>query len=240
MSEAGRLSDGAFLIRRALRVALADALRENRPGGGEFTLLDVGGRGRPYAGLVAESQGDLQRKINHIVLDSGLQNAGPAVVSTAEQLPILSGAAGMVLCTQVLEHVADPRAALSEMARVLPPGGVCLLTTHGTWFYHPDPVDFWRWTPAGLARLFRESGFEHVTVRPVGGTKLSLAVLMLTALDRASGSGPLGGIVRGFFIVPCNWILWRLLRTRITGRESEPGELVIDYIVTASRSAPAS
>ena len=238
MSEPGapKLRDGAFLIKQALRLALAEALREIHPPDGELTLLDVGGRGRPYAGLVAESLRQPAGRINHFVLDPALETVGADVVSTAEHLPIASGSAEIVLCTQVLEHVADPLAAVSEMARVLSPGGVCLLTTHGTWFYHPDPEDFWRWTPAGLARLFGEAGFGKVTVRPVGGTKLSLAALVLTALDRASGSGPLGGILRRIFIAPCNWILWSLLSGRITGRESRAGELVIDYIVTAIRA----
>ena len=228
--------DGAYLIKQALRVALAEALRDIHLPDGELTLLDVGGRGRPYAGLVAESLGRRSGRVHHFVLDPALETAGADVVSTAEHLPIVTGAAGMVLCTQVLEHVADPRTAVSEMARVLRPGGVCVLSTHGTWFYHPDPEDFWRWTPAGLTRLFGEIGFEKVTVRPVGGTKLSLAALVLTAVDRALGSGPTGALLRGMFIAPCNWILWRLLQTRITGREPQPGELVIDYIVTATRA----
>jgi SAM-dependent methyltransferase len=232
--------DGAFLIKQALRIALAEALRDIRLPDGELTLLDVGGRGRPYAGLVAESLGPGAGRIHHFVLDPGLVPAGANVVSTAELLPIATGSAGMVLCTQVLEHVADPRAAVSEMARVLRPGGVCLLSTHGTWFYHPDPEDFWRWTPAGLTRLFGEVGFERITVRPVGGTKLSLAALVLTALDRASRFGPTGALLRGMIIAPCNRILWRLLKDRITGRESHPGELVIDYIVTATRARSTS
>jgi hypothetical protein len=35
-----------------------------------------------------------------------------------------------------------------------------LLSTHGTFVYHPDPDDYWRWTCAGLQRAVREAGFE--------------------------------------------------------------------------------
>src|SRR5262245_36203580 len=219
-----------------MQMALAGALREVKIRGGGLTLLDVGGRVSPYARLVAESQGPAAGPIHHFVLDPDHRAAGADVISTAERLPIGTGTVGMVLCTQVLEHVADPRAAVSEMARVLPRDGVCLLSTHGSWFYHPDPEDFWRWTPAGLERLFREAGFERVRVRPVGRTKRSLATLMLTALDRSLGEGVIGGLVRAIVIAPSNWLLWSLLRSRITGRDSQHGELVIDYIVTAIRS----
>jgi hypothetical protein len=35
-----------------------------------------------------------------------------------------------------------------------------LLSTHGTFFYHPDPVDYWRWTCAGLRKQVGAAGFE--------------------------------------------------------------------------------
>lgn len=65
-----------------------------------------------------------------------------------------------VLSTQVLEHVADPGLHLAECLRVLRPGGRLLLSTHGMMVYHPDPVDYWRWTCAGLERAVRDAGFE--------------------------------------------------------------------------------
>lgn len=66
----------------------------------------------------------------------------------------------LVLSTQVLEHVADPGLYLSECFRVLRPGGEMLLSTHGVFVYHPDPVDYWRWTCAGLRRQIEAAGFE--------------------------------------------------------------------------------
>jgi SAM-dependent methyltransferase len=75
-------------------------------------------------------------------------------------VPVADESFDAVLSTQVLEHVEDPALYLSECFRVLRPGGRMLLSTHGIFVYHPDPDDYWRWTPAGLRRALREAGFE--------------------------------------------------------------------------------
>ena len=118
------------------------------------------------------------------------------------------------------------------------PGGRCLLTTHGTWFYHPDPEDYWRWTPAGLARVFEQAGFASVKLEPVGGTKLALTVLGLTSLERSMGDGAAGAVTRRLLVAPANLLASRIVLRRVTGRRPLPGELAINYLVTARRSAP--
>lgn len=74
-----------------------------------------------------------------------------------------------VISTQVLEHVADPRVYLAECFRVLRPGGKLLLSTHGTFSYHPDPVDLWRWTCEGLRLEIERSGLQVVSFEGVVG-----------------------------------------------------------------------
>jgi SAM-dependent methyltransferase len=58
--------------------------------------------------------------------------------------------ADVVWSVMVLEHVADPEKYLQECYRVLKPGGKLVLCTHGHWMFHPDPIDYWRWTSQGL------------------------------------------------------------------------------------------
>ena len=74
-------------------------------------------------------------------------------------LPLGDGEFDAVLSTQVLEHVTSPELYLAESYRALRPGGRILLSTHGVMVYHPDPVDYWRWTCAGLERALSEAGF---------------------------------------------------------------------------------
>lgn len=232
-SDCPGLSDGAYLIREAMRHALAtavDSIAVNGFASREVVLLDIGGRGKPYASLFSTGLSRAGYRVRYLVLDPG---PGADAMAMAEALPVASGCADVVLCTQVLEHVLDPGSSVAEMARVLKPGGVCVLTTHGTWFYHPDPEDYWRWTPAGLVSLISRSGFSRVSVEPVGGTKLALAVLCLTAFERAAGQGLAGAVARRLLVTPANWVASRWLMRDVTGRVSLPGELVINYLVTA-------
>ena len=68
--------------------------------------------------------------------------------------------ADIVLSNQVLEHVDTPSGYLQEAYRILKPGGTIILTTHGYWFYHPTPNDYWRWTSAGLRKTVEAEGFK--------------------------------------------------------------------------------
>ena len=48
------------------------------------------------------------------------------VEGDVEALPFADGSFGSVLCTEVIEHIPDPSAALAEYRRVLQPGGVLI------------------------------------------------------------------------------------------------------------------
>ncbi len=98
----------------------------------------------------------------------------------------------LVLCTQVLEHCDDPAQAVRELRRVTAPGGRVLASTHGVQVYHPSPQDYWRWTHAGLARLFEENGdWESVEVTPAQGRRRCLAMLLGTYVEIALRRTPL-------------------------------------------------
>ncbi len=67
----------------------------------------------------------------------------------------------LVVCTEVLEHVRDWRRALSNLKRVLAPGGTLLVTTRCVGFhYHGYPLDFWRYEPEDIELLTTDLSLE--------------------------------------------------------------------------------
>ena len=104
------------------------------------------------------------------------------IIGSLQDLPVADASFDAVLCTQVLEHVADPLAVLSELRRVTRPGGQLLLTVPLVWPLHEEPYDFFRYTPHGLRHLLTAAGFEIVSITPRNGSFTTLAGLMRTAI----------------------------------------------------------
>lgn len=81
--------------------------------------------------------------------------AGPGVdrVEDLGNLSLADETARTILCVETLEHVFEVRRAVDEMLRVLAPGGTMIVTTPFDFRLHDYPSDYWRLTPACLARL---------------------------------------------------------------------------------------
>lgn len=87
----------------------------------------------------------------------------------AHALPFRDEAFDAALCTEVLEHVPDDRGLLSEIARVLKPGGRLVVTVPFMFRYHPDPEDYRRYTPRGLRAALEAAGFRVERAQGLGG-----------------------------------------------------------------------
>ncbi|MGA9790078.1 MAG: class I SAM-dependent methyltransferase [Terriglobales bacterium] len=144
-------------------------------------LLDVGGRGKPYACFFSG------RVANHYVLD-----VEPAysvdVVGDARKMPFCNASMDVVLITQVLEHIPDPIAVIGEIRRVLKPGGTLLLSVPSIFPQHGSPGDYWRYMPQGLQWILRD--FHNVTVKGEAGTVPSIFLVLNVYLQLLTSPWP--------------------------------------------------
>ena len=150
-----RLVDTEFWITRLRRNDLHTLVRRYLPAR-DAVVLDFGARQAPYRPLF---DGRAARFLTADLINGHAPDAHDVVIEPDGRLRHPDASVDVVLSLQVLEHVADTQRYLQEARRVLKPGGLLWVTTHGMWPYHPAPDDYHRWTQAGLRRLL-EPYFE--------------------------------------------------------------------------------
>jgi SAM-dependent methyltransferase len=181
----------AWERRRAL---LLDAARPGE------RVLDLGcGAGRFVAALRAAGTDAIGVEIAAAALERARRNVPGGdfrLVEPDGSLPLGHGEVDLVWCSEVLEHVPDTVALLTEARRVLKRDGRLLVTVpdHGRlrrtliallrYEAHYDPlgqhVRFY--TRRSLARALHATGFADVRIEPLAGPPLLRSALVARAL----------------------------------------------------------
>ena len=99
-----------------------------------------------------------------------------------KKTPFEGNSFSSVLCNQVLEHVFFPEEFLSEVHRVLKPGGLLLLTVPFVWDEHEQPQDFARYTSFGLKSILERNGFTVLDQKKSGEGALCAAQIVILSL----------------------------------------------------------
>jgi SAM-dependent methyltransferase len=133
---------------------VAAAVQRHFPQG--QSVLDIGAGTCPYKSLftghryMAHDFGEY----TGVKLGGGTDYGDINIKSDIVAIPLEAGSQDNTICTEVLEHVPDPVAAVKEMARLVRPGGKIIITTPFTSGLHQEPYHFY----AG----FSTHWFHHV------------------------------------------------------------------------------
>jgi len=109
---------------------------------------------------------------------------GPGVdrVEDLRRLTYADGSVGTAICLETLEHVEDPLTACRELARVVGPGGACLVSAPFLLGIHGYPGDYFRFTPEGMRSML--AGFDVVWATGLGDRDAPLWVFAVAVKDR--------------------------------------------------------
>jgi SAM-dependent methyltransferase len=153
------VSDHYYLVYRKLFADLQEAAA-NATG----ALLDIGCGNKPYEAM-------FEGRISTYTGCDAVQSSDERVdiICPATAIPLPDASFDTVLCTQVIEHVADHKALLCEAQRLLTPDGILILSAPAYWPLHEEPHDYFRFTEYGLNYLLSDVGFEVVSISPNGG-----------------------------------------------------------------------
>lgn len=165
-------------------------------------VLDVGcGEGR-FAGELARAGA---RVVGIDIAEEALRRARRVepeldlrLIEGAAPWPVEDASCDVVWAGEVLEHVADTAAWLSEVRRVLPSGGRLLLSTPDNGAltllkaaisravfaarFDPQGEHLRFYNRATLNRLLEEFGFQEVRIGPHGGFPGARRLLLVSAL----------------------------------------------------------
>lgn len=123
-------------------------------------VLDIGGGSGRYKGYFSHVG-------NYKNLDPD-ETVKPDIHASVEQVPLNDSSVDCIICTQVLGDVWNLQQAVSEIKRILKPGGLLLVTEALHAELHDEPYDYWRFTPHTYKKLF-EDAFDIIELEPRGG-----------------------------------------------------------------------
>lgn len=176
------------IMRRFIAAHLTGAAPPGLP------CLDIGAGPDPYGAALGRALGPATPVI---AIDIGPGDR-VQVMADARSLPFADHSFAVVVACHLLQHVADPRAALAEAARVLAPGGLVLIL-HPFITLQGRDRDLWRWTLDGMTVELQRAGLTPVAQQSMGGPLYAVADLLASIPGRAliarrqgwrSGRGP--------------------------------------------------
>lgn len=163
-------------------------------------LLDLGGvksgqRGRTNPGA----------QIKDVTAVNLVRDKSLDVQADASTLPFAAGSFDAVLCSEVLEHIREPRLVLQQIERILKPGGVLLITVPFLFRQHGDPSDYGRYTEWYWGETLQALGFKDTKIEKQG----LFASVLADMLRHWAQQSLLGG---GRFYSLRRWLLPRVVR----------------------------
>ena len=162
-------------------------------------VLDVGCGAKPYRDWVPGAR-------RYVGLDVFAGDDVDRLIVPGERWPVDDGEFDAVLCTQVLEHVADLHHTVGELVRVVRPGGDVVVTVPFIFGEHNAPDDDRRLSRHGVRRVLEDHGLELVKVEPHGAIGSTLGAI---ALGWTFDALPRGR--RGRLLTAAALPLWSLL-----------------------------
>jgi hypothetical protein len=119
-------------------------------------VLDYGCGRQPYREIIEEAGGA------YYGFDRTAFGGSTVTEDVGNLDDVLSTEWGAIVCTQIVQYVAEPRELLNFFLELLEPGGTLTITWPTCWD-EIESADLWRFTQQGGLKLLADAGFGAVT-----------------------------------------------------------------------------
>jgi SAM-dependent methyltransferase len=176
----------------------------------------------------------------HVGLDVSTSSAADVVADAQRSLPFSDASFDVVVMSQVLQYLSEPRAVVAEIRRVLRPGGVAVVSFPFLYNEHASR-DYWRLSARGVPLVFGDFAVRHVQRQ--GGIGSTLAILLLNWIDTSLNRSLALRILRPLllplwlpFCLGVNGVAWVLDLFDVTERFYGNVLVVLDVPSTAAEN----
>lgn len=148
------------------------------------------------------------------------------VLTWGTKLPFADNSLDLVISQEVLEHIEDPWETVSEVQRILRPGGIFYCQVPFMIGFHPGPSDYWRFTRQGLEQMFTSENWQIAELQTsLGhGSGFYRVLVEFLAVTASSISQRLYKPAKGLAAVGCYPITWLDVLTHRTSEQDRiPG-----------------
>lgn len=143
-------------------------------------ILDFGCGSKPYESLFKQAESYIGVDIE--ISGHNHKDSKVDIFYDGKTLPFGDKSFDAVVCFEVFEHVFNIEELLTEICRVLKPGGKLLISIPFAWGEHEIPYDFARYTSFGITHILHKNGFEVIELKKTTTYFLALSQMFITYL----------------------------------------------------------
>ena len=179
---------------------------EGRPARTGAKMLDIGCGRQPFRKSL-EKLGYIYGSLDVVQNVDGTVEFVTALDAELPPSLLIAAPFDMLLCTEVLEHVADWPTAFLNLSKLLRPGGCILITCPHFFPLHETPFDYWRPTSFAIETHAKRVGLNVERIERAGDDWEVLGTLLAsTEIHPRSG---------GFVQRASAWLIRKLFRMGI-------------------------
>jgi SAM-dependent methyltransferase len=135
-----------------------------------------------------------------------------------EPLPFADHSFDTVILSDVLEHISEPQLLVSEIARILTPGGKLFMNVPFYYKIHEAPYDYFRYTEFALTYLFQKAGLDILVLSATGGSPVVFTDFLAKNFIKIPLLGPLMAIVSQAM---CSWFIHTILGKKFSTKTAK-------------------